>query len=295
MGIGDANIPMKYEDLTLGGHMSTAGGVWNASTRAKEFGFKTFQIFSKNQMQWKARPIPDGEAKKFREEVSGAKQSKLMAHASYLLNLGSAKSELRDKSRDGLFEELRRCDLLAIENLVLHPGSASGTTEKAAIAGIASGISEGLSRTSNASVLIETAAGQGSAVGANFESLAEILDGIGDKGRTGICFDTCHVYASGYDIKDPGHYAETMDRFKSIVGLDRLRAFHLNDTKKGLGSRVDRHEQIGKGMIGIDGILNLLTDERLGGTPFVLETPLGEEGYGMDLEEIKKGLNGDPN
>ncbi len=281
---------MKFNELTMGGHMSTAGGLWNAPARAREFGFRSFQIFSKNQMQWKAKDLPPDDVTSFRDEVKKSGVSKLMVHASYLLNLGTAKPDLLERSYEALVNEIKRCEILGIDYLVLHPGSATGTTEAAAIKGIADGINRALLETKSSSVIVETAAGQGSTVGSTFEEISRIIDGIDQKKRTGVCFDTCHVYASGHDIRSPSGYEETMDQFRSVIGHDRLKAFHLNDSKKGPGSRVDRHEQIGLGMLGIEGIMNFIRDDRLSGIPMILETPLGEEGYGRDLELIRNQL-----
>lgn len=273
--------------------MSSAGGIWNAPVNSAKFNFRSFQIFSKNQMQWSARPLVESDVDRFKSEVRKNRLGGIMVHASYLLNLGSPKEDLREKSLNGLADELRRCDTLGIEYLVLHPGSSSGTTLKLAIESIASGIGSAIDQTERASVLIETAAGQGSTVGHTFEELASILDGVGNKDRSGVCFDTCHVYASGYDIKSPDGYESVMEKFDSLIGLKKLKGFHLNDSKKGLGSRVDRHEQIGDGMLGADGIMNFIRDNRLRGKPMVLETPLGEEGYEKDLNVIRKNLGED--
>ncbi len=284
-------MTFRGHDITLGGHVSTAGGLWNAPARAGRFGFSTFQIFSKNQMQWNARPIPEEERKSFIARTAEMKMQKIMIHASYLLNLATSKEPQREKTLNGFREELRRADALQVEYLVIHPGSAGDSTEKQAIRNISAGIHDSIGENQKVQILLETAAGQGSNVGYTFEQLAEMIDGAGDKERVGVCFDTCHVYASGYDIRSPEGYRETMDRFSSTIGFVRLRGIHLNDSKGARGSRLDRHEQIGKGSLGIDGISNVINDPRLSNVPMCLETPLGEEGYDMDIEKILGALN----
>lgn len=272
--------------ITIGGHVSAAGGPSNAPARANAFSFNTFQIFSKNQMQWKSKPIPDEEVRKFSEEVKNHSMRDTMVHASYLLNLGTPDPALHEKALNGMKVELERIELLGMELLTFHPGSSKGTTEKESLKNIADSLNSVLFKGQKSKVLLETAAGQGSNVGYSFEQLAEIIDQVDLKDKVGICFDTCHVWASGYDIKTPEGYGETMDKFDSILGLDKLNGFHLNDSKKGKGSRVDRHEQIGQGTIGADGIANFVNDRRLRKIPMILETPKGEEGYGDDLKVI---------
>ncbi len=281
------------DDLLLGGHISASGGVYLSPERAAKFSFRTFQIFSKNQMQWKAKPLEDADVEKFKEEISNRKMSGLMIHASYLLNMGTTKEDLKAKVMDGFREEVRRADLLEIEYLTFHPGSANGTTEKIALANIAENLNEIIEKEQKCTILLETSAGQGSTVGHTFEQLAEIIDQVSRKDKVGICFDTCHVFAAGYDIKTQSGYGETMDHFKSSLGLDRLKGFHLNDSKKGINSRVDRHEQIGDGMLGLDGIANFVNDKKLRGKSMILETPLGEGGYDRDLANLEKVYNGD--
>lgn len=276
------------EKLTLGGHVSAAGGPSNAPERASAFSFNTFQIFSKNQMQWKSKPLEDDEVRKFSEEMKKHSMGKTMVHASYLINLGSSDPALKEKSVNGLKEELSRIELLGMSYLTFHPGSSKGITEKESLGNIAYGLNSILEKEQNSAILLETAAGQGSNVGYNFEQLAAIIDQVDLKDKVGICFDTCHVWASGYDIKTPEGYAETMDKFNSVLGIEKLKGFHLNDSKKGKDSRVDRHEQLGHGTIGEDGIANFINDRRLSGIPMILETPKGEDGYGDDLKVIEK-------
>ena len=281
------------DELLLGGHVSASGGVYLAPERAAKFSFRTFQIFSKNQMQWKAKPLIQEDIDKFREEVSKRNMSGIMIHASYLLNMGTSSEELKAKVMDGFREEVRRANALGIDYLTFHPGSANGSTEKIALANIAENLNEIIMKDQKCTILLETSAGQGKTVGHTFEQLAEIIDQVSYKEKVGICFDTCHVFAAGYDIKSQNGYGETMDKFKSVLGLDRLQGFHLNDSKKGVNSRVDRHEQIGDGMLGLDGISNFVNDKRLRGKSMILETPLGEGGYDKDLANLAKVYKGD--
>lgn len=276
------------DKLLLGGHVSASGGIFLSPERAANFSFRTFQVFSKNQMQWKAKPLSEDDISKFREEVTNRKMSGLMIHASYLLNMGTPKEDLRSKVLDGFREEIRRANALGIEFLTFHPGSASGTTEKEALANIARNLNEIIEKDQKCTILLENAAGQGKTVGRTFEQLAEIIDQVELKEKVGVCFDTCHAFAAGYDIKSRNGYGETMDQFDSVLGLDRLRGFHLNDSKKGINSRVDRHEQIGDGELGLEGISNFVNDSRLSGKTMILETPLGEGGYGKDIVNLEK-------
>ncbi|MEM0157302.1 MAG: deoxyribonuclease IV [Thermoplasmataceae archaeon] len=281
------------DELKLGGHISTAGGIHLAPERASRFGFRTFQIFSKNQMQWNAKPLPEEEIEGFRHGVSHYNMCRTMIHASYLLNMGTASEELRKKATDAFIVEIQRADLLGVDYLTFHPGSASGSTQKEAIKSVSQNLNSVMSEDQKCMVLLENAAGQGSTIGRTFEELAEMMDGLQFREKAGVCLDTCHTWAAGYDIVSPEGYLETMDQFNSTIGLSRLKGIHLNDSKKGRGSHLDRHEQIGQGTIGRRGIGNFINDRRLEHTPMIMETPLGENGYGADIEVIKslRGMN----
>ncbi len=276
------------DEILLGGHVSAAGGIHLSPERAAKFSFRTFQVFSKNQMQWKAKPLNEEDVAKFKEEVLSRNMEGLMIHASYLLNMGTPKDDLRTKVLEGFREEVRRADALDIDFLTFHPGSASGTTEKNALSNIAGNLNEIIEKNQKCTILLENAAGQGKTVGYKFEQLAEIIDQVEKKEKVGVCFDTCHAFAAGYDIKSRNGYGETMDQFDSVIGLDRLMGFHLNDSKKGINSRVDRHEMIGDGLLGLDGISNFVNDRRFRNTTMILETPLGEGGYDRDLANLEK-------
>ncbi|MFG1546282.1 MAG: deoxyribonuclease IV [Thermoplasmataceae archaeon] len=281
------------DELKLGGHISTAGGVHLAPERASRFGFRTFQIFSKNQMQWNARPLPAEEIESFRHGVSQYHMCGIMIHASYLLNMGTASPELRKKATDAFTIEIQRADLLGVDYLTFHPGSASGSTPKEAIDSVRRNLNSVMSEDQKCTILLENAAGQGSTIGRSFEEIAEMMDGLQFPAKVGVCLDTCHTWAAGYDIVSPEGYMETMDQFESTIGLSKLKGIHLNDSKKDRGSHLDRHEQIGRGTIGAQGIGNFINDRRLEHTPMILETPLGENGYEADLQVIKsiRGMN----
>lgn len=276
------------DQILLGGHVSTSGGIWKSPDRANVFSFRTYQIFSKNQMQWKAKDLDDGEVAKFQDSNRQNGMRKIMVHASYLLNMCTSKPDLRDKVTQAFSIEISRTDKLGIDFLTFHPGSASGITEKEAISNLIENLNLVMRPDQKCTILMEISAGQGSTVGHRFEELAEVMDGIVDRNRVAICMDTCHTWAAGYDIKTPEGYGETMDNFKSTLGLEKLKGFHLNDSKKGRGSRVDRHEQIGMGTLGLDGISNFVNDRRFREVPMILETPKGEEGYSQDIENISK-------
>ncbi len=271
------------ETILLGGHISVAGGVSKSPSRAEVFKFGTMQIFSKNQMQWKAKLIGEEEAQLFRDEVKRTGLRKMMIHGSYLLNMASSDDKLRAKVKDAIREEIRRADLLGIDYLVIHPGSGGDDNSGKAISNVGRMINECFEEPGKAKILLETGAGQGHTVGHTFEQLASMIDAVDKKNRVAVCMDTCHVFAAGYDVKSPDGYEETMDKYSSVLGLDSLRAFHLNDSKKDIGSRLDRHEQLGKGLLGIEGIANFINDKRFRDTPFVMETPKGEEGYDEDI------------
>jgi deoxyribonuclease-4 len=262
-------------DLPLGAHQSISGGTPRAVERGLEAGCRVLQIFVKNSNRWVGRPLERPEARAFRSAARGAGLSRVVAHTSYLINLASPVAELRRRSIGALAEEVERCQRLGIPDLVLHPGAHRGEGEIAGVARIAASLDEVFERTARARVriLLETAAGQGSCVGHRFEHLRDIFGAVRVTRRVAACFDTCHVHAAGYDIVTREGYSETIAAFDRTVGLSRLAAIHVNDSKKPRGSRVDRHEHIGRGTIGRPGFVNLMTDARLAGIPKFLETP----------------------
>jgi len=274
----------------LGAHVSISGGVYKAPARGKEIGCDSIQIFTKNQRQWTAPPLSLKDAELFKEEMKKNAIQVAIGHSSYLINIGSPKDELRKKSIDSLVIELKRSEKLGLRALVFHPGSHLGIGETDGLKLIAESLNTVLSRVTlrNTMVLLETTAGQGTNLGYKFEHLADIIDMIEiQKNMVGVCFDTCHAFSAGYDIRTVDAYNKTMDLFDEIIGFDKLKAFHLNDSKFDLGSRKDRHEHIGKGFIGLEGFKAIVNDRRFKTLPMVLETPGGEAGYKENLKVLR--------
>ncbi len=262
----------------LGAHMSVAGSFTHAIDMGVKVGCDAIQLFTKSNHQWFAPPIPSSEATAFRRAAAGSSISPSFAHAAYLINLGSPDSSVAKQSETALRVELERAEALGLAFLVLHPGAHKETGEDPCLTRIAAAAARVLKATAGAKVqlLYETAAGQGSCVGHRFEQLATLLGRTGYPGRVGICFDTCHVFAAGYDLRTTAAYEATMAEFDRLVGLDQIRAIHLNDSKKDLGCRVDRHEHIGQGCLGLTAFRVLLNDPRLRHVPMVLETDKDE-------------------
>lgn len=258
--------------MLLGAHESTAGGLHLAFERGAADGVEAVQIFTKSSRMWAAKPIAAEDASAFRAAQQQAALGPTSVHASYLINLGSPPGELRDKSIEALADELSRCDQIGVPNLVLHPGSAEDTD--AGLERIARGLDEAFRQSRGpCKLLLETAAGQGSALGRTFEELATIRDASRTPERVAFCLDTCHVFASGMDIASERGYAQVFNSFDSILGIENLLAFHLNDSKKPLGCRVDRHEHCGDGCIGEAAFRRLVNDERFARVPGYLEIP----------------------
>jgi deoxyribonuclease-4 len=264
----------------LGAHMSIAGGHALAIDRATTFGMTACQIFTKNANQWAAKPIAAEQAEAFRARVAASDVASLVAHDSYLINLASPDDTLWDRSREAFGDELLRAGQLGVPWLVTHPGAHMGSGVETGVARVAAALNRLFAAQPDldVTVLLETTAGQGTTLGRSFEELAAILVLIEDQRRVGVCFDTCHVFAAGYDIRDAASYAATMQAFDEIIGLGRLQVFHLNDSKKGLGSHVDRHAHIGEGELGRETFRLLLTDERFVRHPGILETPKDDAG-----------------
>jgi deoxyribonuclease IV len=264
-------------DLPLGAHESIAGGTPRAVERGIAAGCRVVQIFVKNNSRWVGKTIEESEAREFRTAARRAGFAHVAAHTSYLINLASPSAELRRQSVAALADEILRCHALGIRDLVLHPGAHCGEGESSGVTRIAASLDEAFRRTeTGVRVLLETAAGQGNCVGHRFEHLRDILGAVRSPRRLAVCLDTCHVHAAGYDLTTREGYARTIEAFDRAVGISRLRAIHVNDSKKPRGSRVDRHEHIGKGEIGRRGFRNLMTDRRLAGIPKFLETPKDE-------------------
>jgi deoxyribonuclease-4 len=270
---------MRQRNPMIGAHMSIAGGYHKAVVAGADLDMNVVQIFTKNNNQWRAKPITDGDVEQFSEALSKYEISHPLSHASYLINLASPDATLRKKSIDAFVIELQRAERLGISFVVLHPGSFTTSSEETGLKTIIQSLDEVHRQTSElqAQCLLENTAGQGSNLGWRFEQLATILDGVQQPERLGVCFDTCHAFAAGYPLTGPKDYKATMKQLNSLVGIERVRAIHLNDSKREFGSRVDRHEHIGKGEIGIEGFRNLLNDRRFRKTPMYLETPKGED------------------
>ena len=261
----------------LGAHMSIAGGLDRSFARAEAVDCTALQIFTKNAGQWRGKAIDDTAARAFRAAWKESVIGPVLAHAGYLINLAAPDAELREKSKVAFHDELQRCARLGIPWLVIHPGSHRGQGEDVGLARIVAALKEILADSSTeVGVLLENTAAQGDYLGGRFEHLAEILARV-PHGRLGVCFDTCHAFAAGYDLAGAEGYERVMAEFNRRVGVENIRAFHLNDSLKGLGSRVDRHEQIGRGAIGRAGFAALMTDTRFAAIPKILETPKGED------------------
>jgi deoxyribonuclease-4 len=263
----------------IGAHMSIAGGYYKAVEAAANVNMNVVQLFCKNNNQWRAKEITPAECERFQETLSQRGITHPLCHSSYLINLASAKQELWEKSLLALIVELQRCDQLQIPYLVMHPGAFVDDTLEGGISRIAQALNQihGEYPDIQCQVLLETTAGQGSCIGHRFEHLAEILSQLETPERVQVCLDTCHIFAAGYPLDTEGEYHASFAEFDRLVGLGKLKAIHLNDSKKPLGSRVDRHEHIGQGHIGENAFRHLLCDPRMAEIPMYLETPKGEE------------------
>jgi deoxyribonuclease-4 len=272
----------------LGAHTSTSGGVSKSVDLAGKLGFTAMQIFTKNNNRWFQKAFEEKEIEAFKTKLKNSKIKFVVSHDSYLINLCGTDKEILKKSRIALLDELERCELLEIPHLNFHPGSHLGAGEDDGITLIAESINIVHDKTKGYKVssMLETTAGQGTAIGYRFEQLQKIIDLVEQKERMTVCIDTAHVFAAGYDIKNPKNFKKVIKEFDDIIGLERLKCFHLNDSKKEFGSRVDRHEHIGNGFIGLEGFSNIMNDERLREIPKILETPKGKEQL-EDLENLK--------
>lgn len=271
----------------LGAHESVSGGLHLAFARLAEAGGEVLQIFTRNQRQWRPAALNAEEIALFRRAHRASGNMVVASHASYLVNLASGKEELQEKSVENLALELSRCSALGIASVVLHPGSHGGDGVEAGLDRFVRGLDRVLAASGGrVRVLLETTAGQGTGLGSSFEELAHILAASRYPERLGVCVDTCHIFAAGYELRTPDGYQATVAALAQTVGLENIHLFHLNDSKKERGSRVDRHEHIGQGAIGLEGFRNLLGDPRFAGLPMVLETPKGDS-----LEEDRVNLN----
>jgi len=273
----------------LGAHFSIAKGLDKALFEAKSYGCNALQIFTKNANAWKERIVTQKEIENFEQAKLETGITEIASHSSYLINLATPEKKKHKMSCYSLSQELTRSSYLGIPYVVLHPGSHMKVGEKEGILRIAESINQIFAKTPGISsrLLLETTAGQGSSVGHTFEQLASIIDKVEKKINSGICLDTCHIFAAGYDIRAMEYYRKTMDNFDSIIGLDRLCLIHLNDSKKELGSRVDRHEQIGLGYIGLDAFKYIMNDDRFIDIPKIIETPKRDTDKDWDETNLK--------
>ena len=260
--------------MRIGAHMSVAGGVSKAVERAVVHGCEALQIFTKNASQWKGKPLDRGEVRLFRQRVEQTGISPVVSHASYLINLATTFPVLREQSLIAFVDELDRAEALGLHGVVIHPGTCTAGTDEDALRLIADAIRVAFKARPRyrTLVLLEHTAGQGRTLGHRFEHLAAVIKHLRGSKRVGVCLDTCHLVASGYDITTEAGYRHTFERFDRVVGVERLKVFHGNDSKRPCGSRVDRHEHIGEGCLGLEPFRRLLHDERFADVPMLIET-----------------------
>ena len=289
--------PCLSGDVRLGSHMSIAGGLDRAPLRGKQVGCDTIQVFTKSNRQWRAKRISDQEVEAFKANLAATGIGPVVAHDCYLVNLAAPRRAVWKKSVAAFRVELEGAERLGIPYLVTHPGSHAGAGEAEGMRRVAEALNVLHAALPGAGVriLLETTAGQGSSLGHRFEQLAAILAGVDQADRVGVCLDTCHVFAAGYDIRTRDGYRKTVEDLDACLGLRRLQAIHLNDSKAGLGSRVDRHEHIGEGRLGLAPFRRLLNDPRLRRVPMILETPKDDDFVAADrrnLARLRRLLNG---
>lgn len=276
---------MKY----FGAHVSASGGADNAPANAHAIGATAFALFTKNQRQWVAKPLTAGEIDAFRKacDTYGYRPEQILPHDSYLINLGHPEKEALEKSRAAFLDEMQRCELLGLDRLNFHPGShLQKITEEESLDRIAESINIALDKTRGVTAVIENTAGQGSNLGFRFEHLRYLIDRVEDKSRVGVCIDTCHAFAAGYDLRTAEACDATFAELDRVVGFNYLKGMHLNDAMKILGSRVDRHMPLGEGMIGMECFRYIARDERFDGIPLILETP-DETRWSEEIARLK--------
>jgi deoxyribonuclease IV len=275
--------------LLLGAHVSTAGGVEKAPARGVETTCDTIQIFAKPPNRWASRPLAEENVTAFKAAVAETGIGPVFAHSLYLVNLATPDDALWKKSLDALVDDLERCEMLGLPGLVLHPGSHKGSGEEAGLARIAAALDEVHARLPgyNVQVWLEITAGQGDHLGYTFEQIRQMIDAVARPERLAVCFDTAHAFAAGYELRTREAIEATWAEFDRVLGLEHLRAIHLNDTNKELGSRVDRHEQVGQGNLGLDPFRFLVNDPRFRGIPMVLELDLGDDEFRANLATLR--------
>ena len=263
---------MKY----IGAHVSASGGVFNAPVNAHEIGATAFALFTKNQKQWVAKPLTDEEIGKFKDNCAkyGYTAAQILPHDSYLINLGSPREEGLQKSRAAFIDEMRRCEQLGLDRLNFHPGShLKEISVDECLATIAHSINLALDKTQGVTAVIENTAGQGSNLGYTFEQIAKIIEQVEDKSRVGVCIDTCHSFAAGYDLSTELGFTQVFEHFENVIGFRYLKGMHLNDATKPLASKVDRHSTLGNGVLGMVPFEMIMKDPRFDNIPLILETP----------------------
>jgi deoxyribonuclease-4 len=276
---------MKY----IGAHVSAGGGVENAPINAHLIGATAFALFTKNQRQWEAKPLSTESIHSFKSacEKYGYQPHQILPHDSYLINLGHPENDALHKSRVAFLDEMQRCEQLGLDRLNFHPGShLNQISEDQCLSTIAESINWALNQTSGVIAVIENTAGQGSNLGFSFYQLKKIIDQVEDKSRVGICIDTCHAYSAGYNLKTKAGFEKVFNEFEEVVGFEYLKGMHLNDSKKELGSRVDRHDSLGTGTLGLEVFECIMNDSRFDGIPLILETP-NEELWAKEIQILK--------
>lgn len=271
----------------IGAHVSAAGGVENAPVNAHKIGATAFALFTKNQRQWKAKPLTEENIKKFKEncEKYGYKAGHILPHDSYLINLGHPEKEALQKSRNAFLDEMQRCEQLGIDRLNFHPGShLNKISEKECLSTIAESVNLALEETKGVTAVIENTAGQGTNLGFSFYQIKEIIDQVEDKSRVGVCIDTCHAYSAGYDILN--NFENVFREFEDVIGFEYLKGMHLNDSKKELASKVDRHHSMGEGTLGWEPFRMIMNDSRFDGIPLILETP-DDQRWAEEIKTLK--------
>ncbi len=279
----------------IGAHVPVTGGLSLAPPRAVEMGATAMQVFTRNHMQWRAKEMSDLEARSFREAFRRSGVGAVLAHASYLVNLAATNPQFLAQSRDTLAAEVSRCHALGIPQVVVHPGAHMGAGEAAGLRAVAESLDEVLERTrgQHVMVLLEVTAGQGSCLGHRFEHLAAMADAVKQPRRVGVCLDTCHLHAAGYDIVSPRGYERTIEELDQVVGLHRVKAIHLNDSHRERGCRVDRHARAGEGVLGLRALARIVNDPRLAPLPMVVETPGPVDQWRAEIA-LLRGLVGRP-
>ena len=273
----------------IGAHVPVTGGLHTAPARAVEMGATAMQVFTRNQMMWKARPMDEEEARAFRRAYRASGVGAALAHASYLVNLAATNAQFLAQSRETLAAEVVRCHALGIPHVVVHPGAHMGAGDVAGHRAVSDSLNDVLARTRGhrVKVLLEVTAGQGSCLGHRFEHLAAMLEGVVERARVGVCLDTCHLWAAGYDLGTPSGYERTIEELDRVIGLRRVHAIHLNDSRRERGCRVDRHARAGEGVLGLAALARFVNDARLAHLPMVVETPGPIEEWKAEIATVR--------